>query len=279
MENSNSREYLEKITAAVIDNLRQTGPAPSVQMQDVPRRPFGGLTDEEEAELDDLDQDENQDERITQHRLDKRIQNDAEFEPSDDEEMGGSNGPPRGKGSKRTLTDHRKGESDGEGNKSSATGGHGDKTKVTSGDEARDAHDDTMEDIEAVEQEDKKVAEGQEVAEEGKATKEVEGGKLDRDGDVGMTESARAEDGPSIKQEDVDADDTPPSAKAEEAKHEDETSTARHENEVPAEAKEMEQDSGKNDDRAEGGAAESAAPEPMEVDEGKYKEPEAKESS
>ena len=48
MENSNSREYLEKIKYAVIENLRNTVPAPSVQMQDVPRQPFGGMTDEEE---------------------------------------------------------------------------------------------------------------------------------------------------------------------------------------------------------------------------------------
>ncbi|KAH7326439.1 hypothetical protein B0I35DRAFT_346815, partial [Stachybotrys elegans] len=85
MENSNSREYLEKITAAVIDNLRQTGPVPSVQMQDVPRKPLGGMTDEEEAELDDLDEDENKDVRTTQHRWEKRVQNEAEFEPSEDE--------------------------------------------------------------------------------------------------------------------------------------------------------------------------------------------------
>ena len=55
MENQNHREYLEKIKAAVIDNLRQTAPVPSVQMQDVPRNPFPGvMTEEEEAELEDL---------------------------------------------------------------------------------------------------------------------------------------------------------------------------------------------------------------------------------
>jgi len=83
MENSNSREYLEKITASVIDNLRQTGPAPSVQLQDVPRKPFGGMTDEEEAELDDLDEDENKDVRMTEHRWAKNADHITESEPTE----------------------------------------------------------------------------------------------------------------------------------------------------------------------------------------------------
>ena len=96
MENSNSREYLEKIKAAVIDNLRQTGPAPSVQMQDVPRKPFGGMTDEEEAELDDMDEDKNKDQRMTEHRWDKHVENPAEFEDSDDDEMARASYTPHG---------------------------------------------------------------------------------------------------------------------------------------------------------------------------------------
>ncbi|EGR48353.1 uncharacterized protein TRIREDRAFT_48386, partial [Trichoderma reesei QM6a] len=95
MENSNSREYLEKITAAVIDNLRHTGPAPSVQMQDVPRKPFGGMTDEEEAELDDLDEDENKDVRMSERQWDKHVENGAEFDASDDEDMAAENGKTR----------------------------------------------------------------------------------------------------------------------------------------------------------------------------------------
>ncbi|UZP33134.1 hypothetical protein NXS19_000950 [Fusarium pseudograminearum] len=112
MENSNSREYLEKITSSVIDNLRQTGPAPSVQLQDVPRKPFGGMTDEEEAELDDLDEDENKDVRMTEHRWDKHVEHDNEFEASDDDEMARVNGATRQNGNKRSFTDYRKGEMD-----------------------------------------------------------------------------------------------------------------------------------------------------------------------
>lgn len=89
MENANSYEYLEKIKIQVIENLKKTAHVPSVQMQDVPRNPIGGaMTDEEEAELDDLDEDENKDVRMTQRRWDQRIQRDDEFEESDDEGEG-----------------------------------------------------------------------------------------------------------------------------------------------------------------------------------------------
>ena len=105
MENANSREYLDKIKAAVFENLRHTVPVPSVQMQDVPPS-FGAMTDEEEAELDDLNEDLNKDVRITEHAADKRTSNEAEFEDSGDEEMAEANGAPRG-GSprKRVFTD------------------------------------------------------------------------------------------------------------------------------------------------------------------------------
>ncbi|ROT39616.1 hypothetical protein SODALDRAFT_339099 [Sodiomyces alkalinus F11] len=113
MENSNSVEYLDKIKAAVIDNLRHTCPVPSVQMQDVPRHPIGGMTDEEEAELNDLDEDENPDARMTQHRWDQRIRNEAEFEDSDDEDMDAANGMTKPRAAKkRTFTDYRKTEAE-----------------------------------------------------------------------------------------------------------------------------------------------------------------------
>lgn len=86
MENANSKEYLEKIKIQVIENLKKTAFAPSVQMQDVPRQPFGGMTEEEEAELDDLDEDENKDTRHTQRRWDKAIARDDELDESDDDE-------------------------------------------------------------------------------------------------------------------------------------------------------------------------------------------------
>lgn len=85
MENANSGDYLEKIKIQVIENLRNTG-VPSVQMQDTPRDPLpGGMTEEEEAALDDLDDDENQDVRTTQRKMDGQIERDDEFDDSEDE--------------------------------------------------------------------------------------------------------------------------------------------------------------------------------------------------
>jgi histone deacetylase 1/2 len=92
MENANSRDYLEKIKIQVIENLKRTAHAPSVQMQDVPRQPFGGMTEEEEAELDDLDEDNNKDVRHTQHRWDKAVTRDDELYESEDEDMNKMNG-------------------------------------------------------------------------------------------------------------------------------------------------------------------------------------------
>ena len=105
MENANSREYLDKIKAAVFENLRHTVPVPSVQMQDIPPS-FGAMTDEEEAELDDLNEDMNKDVRLTEHAADKRTANDAEFEDSADEEMADVNGDrPNASPRKRVFTD------------------------------------------------------------------------------------------------------------------------------------------------------------------------------
>lgn len=85
MENANSGDYLEKIKVQVIENLKKTTHVPSVQMQDVPRDPLGGMTEEEEAELDDLDDDENKDVRSTQRKMDGRVVCEEEFEDSGDE--------------------------------------------------------------------------------------------------------------------------------------------------------------------------------------------------
>jgi histone deacetylase 1/2 len=86
MENANSSDYLEKIKVQVIENLKKTTFAPSVQMQDVPREPMGGMTEEEEAELDDMDEDDNKDSRHTQRRWDARVTRDDELDESDDDE-------------------------------------------------------------------------------------------------------------------------------------------------------------------------------------------------
>jgi len=47
---------------------------------------MGGMTEEEEAELDDLDEDENKDSRHTQRRWDARVTRDDELDESEDEE-------------------------------------------------------------------------------------------------------------------------------------------------------------------------------------------------
>lgn len=106
MENANNYEYLEKIKIAVIENLKKTAPVPSVQMQDIPRQSMG-ITDEEEAELDDLDDDENKDVRVTQRQWEKNRARTDEFDESDDEDMARANGlnydgPPR-----RSIMDYR----------------------------------------------------------------------------------------------------------------------------------------------------------------------------
>lgn len=216
MENSNSREYLEKIKSAVIDNLRQTGPAPSVQLQDVPRRPFGGMTDEEEAELDDFDEDENKDVRMTEHRWDKHVRNDAEFEASDDEDMSAANGLTRQNGNKRTFNDFRKGETDVEsGNATPRNDKSDEAAKEQAEDDAHDVNDDTIEDVAAtveVEME-KEVSreeepEEPEEAKEPEEPKEPEGPKVDDDGDVGMTDSAPTEEA-TIKREEVEPERAP----------------------------------------------------------------------
>jgi histone deacetylase 1/2 len=91
MDNANSREYLDKIRSQVIENLRRTTFAPSVQMTDVPRDSMA-MNDEEEAELDDLDEDQNPDKRNTQHRFNKYVEKPGELSDSEDEEMNEANG-------------------------------------------------------------------------------------------------------------------------------------------------------------------------------------------
>ncbi|KAL6877142.1 hypothetical protein J3F83DRAFT_728286 [Trichoderma novae-zelandiae] len=242
MENSNSREYLEKITAAVIDNLRHTGPAPSVQLQDVPRKPFGGMTDEEEAELDDLDEDENKDVRMSERQWDKHVENGAEFEASDDEDMAADNGKTRGKGHKRTFTDFRKDEPEEKSERPSPAAAEADATNSGAAeapvveDNTHDNNDDTIEDFavpgerektpvdkmgESKEPEQEKeavmeVGAEMEVEAEAEAEKEataekekdVEMEKVDDDGDVGMADSEPKEE-MTIKKEDVEPEPVP----------------------------------------------------------------------
>ncbi|KAG9508003.1 histone deacetylase [Fusarium musae] len=221
MENSNSREYLEKITASVIDNLRQTGPAPSVQLQDVPRKPFGGMTDEEEAELDDLDEDENKDVRMTEHRWDKHVEHDNEFEASDDDEMARAHGATRQNGNKRTFTDYRKGEMDvdnADAPPAKVTNGASadEPAEEQAGDDVNDVNDDTIDDISAPAPAEKE-APPKESEKPDEPAKEPEASKVDGDGDVGMEDSAAPEE-TTIKKEEVEPEaPAEPSAPTEKA--------------------------------------------------------------
>jgi histone deacetylase 1/2 len=108
MENANSNDYLEKIKMQVIENLKKTTFAPSVQMQDVPRDPMG-MTEEEEAELDDADEDENKDVRHTERRWDRNITRDDELYESEDEEDSRMNGirSQNGKPKRRNIMDYQ----------------------------------------------------------------------------------------------------------------------------------------------------------------------------
>ncbi|KAK1254535.1 hypothetical protein MKX08_008530 [Trichoderma sp. CBMAI-0020] len=226
MENSNSREYLEKITAAVIDNLRHTGPAPSVQMQDVPRKPFGGMTDEEEAELDDMDEDENKDVRMTQHRWDKRVEHENEFEPSDDDEMARANGATRANGNKRTFNDYRTGDKEDDSERASpAAATNGGAPEAPAAEETQDINDDTIEDFAADQEKmvldketepnepnepnkpEKDKEEEKESEQEKDSDKEKD--KVDDDGDVGMADDSEPKEEKAIKEEQIEPEPAP----------------------------------------------------------------------
>lgn len=81
MENQNSRQYLDKIKAIVIENLRNVSCAPSVQLQQAPPDPYS--EDEEDDAQDEL----NKDVRNHTREMDKRVALDYELEESDDEPM------------------------------------------------------------------------------------------------------------------------------------------------------------------------------------------------
>lgn len=96
MDNANTREYLDKIRTQVVENLKRTAFAPSVQMTDVPRESLvDGMDDEAEAILDDLDEDENKDKRFTRRRFDQYIEKPGELSDSEDEDENAANGVSR----------------------------------------------------------------------------------------------------------------------------------------------------------------------------------------
>lgn len=93
MDNANTKDYLDKIRSQVVENLKRTAFAPSVQMTEVPRNPLlEGMDDEADDVLDDLDEDENKDKRFTQRRFDKYVEKPGELSDSEDEEENAANG-------------------------------------------------------------------------------------------------------------------------------------------------------------------------------------------
>lgn len=105
MDNANSQEYLEKIKVQVIENLKRTTFAPSVQMTDVPRDP----DDADDHLLDDLDDDEHKDQRYTKRRWDKYVEKDGELSESEDEDENDRNGVRRQPGTRkrRNMMDYQ----------------------------------------------------------------------------------------------------------------------------------------------------------------------------
>lgn len=203
MENANSTEYLEKIKNAVVENLKKTA-APSVQMQDVPRQSLG-MTDEDEAELDDLDEDQNRDARMTQRRWDKHVARDDEFEESDDEEMAEANGVYQTNGKSKSIMDHKNPDAPDDFSRPPSPG----PRRIASPEpeiEEVDTNegDETMEDIEAQVPEEpateKKAEEAEPAPQDVAATT-----KVDNEGDVDMTEAAEPSEAPAIKEEEADA--------------------------------------------------------------------------
>lgn len=108
MDNANTPDYLSKIKIQVIENLKRTTFAPSVQMNDVPRDPEG-LDDEADAILDDADEDENKDSRWTKRRWDKYVEKEGELSESEDEEENERNGVRRQPGTRkrRNMMDYQ----------------------------------------------------------------------------------------------------------------------------------------------------------------------------
>ncbi|KAG6368851.1 hypothetical protein INS49_003067 [Diaporthe citri] len=221
MENANSTEYLEKIKNAVIENLKKTG-APSVQMQDVPRQSLGGMTDEDDAELDDLDEDRNKDVRMTQRRWEQKITRDDEFEESDDEEMAEANGVYQTNGKRKGIMDYKNPHApEDESRQPSPVVSRAASPAPPTADEAENAEgDETMEDVEA-----EAEAAAPEL-EEPVAVKEAEPEpappaaeatmQVDEDGDVDMaepeataappvSEAVEPTETPAIKQEEAEA--------------------------------------------------------------------------
>lgn len=215
MENANSNEYLEKIKNAVVENLKKTA-APSVQMQDVPRQSLGGMTDEDDAMLDDLDVDENKDVRMTQRRWEKHVARDDEFEESDDEEMAGANGVYQVNGKGKSIMDHKNPDAPDDFSRAPTP----EPLEAPSSPEPEieeevdtNEGDETMEDVDAGVPEEP-IAEGKaEDVNPAPQDTTTTAGEVRDGGDVDMTEAAEPAEAPAIKEEEAEVQ--PPTAAAE----------------------------------------------------------------
>ncbi|KAH6657021.1 hypothetical protein BKA67DRAFT_177582 [Truncatella angustata] len=220
MENANSPEYLEKIKNQLVDNLRRTAHVPSVQMQDIPPDFPHTMTEEEEAELDDLDEDDNKDMRVTQRQWEKRREPDNEFEESDNEELERANGiqPQNGASRKRQLMDYQKSDAGDESGAPTPTSGNNTETVLKSKEV-----DEVMEDAQP-----EKEPEPEGIAEQEEQLKKAQraSSKVDQDGDIDM-DSADAEKAPEsadVKSE--DGSSSKPGSRAPSAKPAETTVTA-----------------------------------------------------
>ena len=206
MENANSYEYLDKIKIAVIENLKKTAPVPSVQMQDVPRQGLG-MTDEEEAELDDLDDDENKDVRMTQRQWEKSIVRQDEFDESDDEEMAQANGLNYDGPARRSIMDYKNPHADYDID-SGAVSPSGRATPVQ--DDANSAKTSDPKEVTMTDADAAVPAEGEAPQ---KAAEAAEAAKVDDDGDVDMDDStAKSAEDAKVKTEDAENNASPATA-------------------------------------------------------------------
>ncbi|KAJ8084300.1 histone deacetylase [Marasmius tenuissimus] len=98
----NSPAYLDRVKRIVMENLRNMGGPPSVQMSDIPSLPIDQVMDDPNEDEDLIPPDTRRPRRL----LDSRRQNDGELSDSDDE----------GEGDRRNHASHKDADSSGEAN-------------------------------------------------------------------------------------------------------------------------------------------------------------------
>ncbi|KAK3936108.1 histone deacetylase [Diplogelasinospora grovesii] len=196
MENANSIEYLEKIKIAVIENLKKTIPVPSVQMQDVPRQGLG-MSDDQEDELNDMDEDDNKDVRMTQRQWERNVARQDEFEDSDDEDMAAANGVYKPNGRTRmSILDFPNPNADEDMEIDSGVATPARKPEDTA---AADNDETMLDDTEVQEPNTEEVAAAVPNAKDDAI-------KIDDDGDVDMAEPEEKAAEPKIKTEDIEGE-------------------------------------------------------------------------